>query len=329
MSAQDAKRQRTLPAALDPVTADAYNHKVCKEKGLVATSFENYSETSKVYDSFEGKKSRVPMGGYIHLGLFAAGHPGRSDMKPISQQSVLDIGCGTANYLEPIWGSIGKYTGLDLSVGMLEQAKAKVAKLTPSATTTSFVHASMDKLPFEANSFDNAMFNQSIHHLPSEDDYACLQRAMNETARVLKPGGVCVINTTAQEQIDKGYWWSAIIPAGLARTQKRFPLARVCEDTLKKMGENAGLEYGSATVPVDLTLQAPETLYNVEGPFKKQFRDGDSTWAMATEDELAEGLAAHRKRIQDKTIDAWMAEREELRKTFGQSVFICFYKPMN
>jgi ubiquinone/menaquinone biosynthesis C-methylase UbiE len=300
---------------------DPLNHERCVKAGLKSTSYENYSETSKVYDG-----TRQPSSGHLLLGLLAA-HGGQ-----LQNQAVLDLGCGTANYLLTLWGRVGSYTGLDLNVGMLEQARAKVAVLekegenAKSSTQVTFHHGSMAELPFSAALYDAVTLHQCIHHLPKDNDHELLRATLAEAFRVLKPGGVCIINDSTAEQQGKGFWWSAIIPAALARMEDNFVRKTLEDDVLRRMGEATGFVYGGTDVP-DGTLQRSEHYLDLKGPFSKTFRDGDSAWALATEEELREGLAEHRRRLDSGAAEAWLAEREVLRKRHGQYFFLHLLKP--
>ena len=64
---------------------------------------------------------------------------------------------------------------------------------------------------------------------------------------------------------------------------------------------------------------------DVNGPFDKRWRDGDSKWAEATPEELDAALRklagmSHQQR------QAWFAERLALRATVGQTYTITAFK---
>jgi len=62
--------------------------------------------------------------------------------------------------------------------------------------------------------------------------------------------------------------------------------------------------------------------YGLEGAFVKEYRDGDSTWAVAEAiGELPVAQAMIRKLQADGKADEWVAEREEMRKKVGQATF--------
>ena len=126
---------------------------------------------------------------------------------------MLDAGCGTGAYSRAIIGHVGRIEAVDLSDGMLEVARAKLA-IESQDGRIRFHNAPITDLPFEAETIDGVMVNQVTHHLgdTAEDGFTVLRRAVAEFARVLRPGGVLVFNTCSREQIDRGYWYYALIP---------------------------------------------------------------------------------------------------------------------
>lgn len=103
--------------------------------------------------------------------------------------AVLDIGCGTGNQLIADRAALpgARCCGLDRSLGMLRQARAK-------ATSIAWVQGDAAALPFAAASFDFVCCQFAFHHVA---DKAGMLRAV---IRVLRPRGRLVIrNMCAQE----------------------------------------------------------------------------------------------------------------------------------
>eukprot|EP00736_Rhodelphis_marinus_P010832 Rmarinus@m.2644 len=293
-----------------PVDSDPRNHEVCKAKGLNVTSFENYSETSQTYDN-----TRQPCAYEVTLGLLA------NLDTPLASVHMLDIGCGTGNYMEPFVGKVGRISGLDLNIGMLEQAKAKLGD------KVELHHGSMiDLSRFPENSFDAVTMNQCIHHLPCDNGFEMLGKAFKEINRVLKPNGVLVVNTSTRRQMREGFWWSALIPEGLERTLTRFVVEDFDDNTLKRLTKAANFRFGGQTIPLEATLQREKTYFDVKGPMSKVYRDGDSTWSQASDEELSQGLNRLKQMLDTGEIKQWFDEREKLRYRVGQCVFIHFFK---
>jgi SAM-dependent methyltransferase len=98
---------------------------------------------------------------------------------------ILEIGCGPATLwaanldrLPPGW----RVTLSDFSPGMLDSARAAVA-VVAKADQFSFAVADAQTLPFAAESFDAAVANHMLYHVPDRP------RALGELRRVLRSGG--------------------------------------------------------------------------------------------------------------------------------------------
>jgi ubiquinone/menaquinone biosynthesis C-methylase UbiE len=89
-------------------------------------------------------------------------------------QDVLECGCGTGLILDRVRGFARKASGIDLSPGMLELARARGLDVHEGSVT---------RLPFEDASFDVTCSFKVLAHVPE------IERALSEMARVTRPGG--------------------------------------------------------------------------------------------------------------------------------------------
>lgn len=100
-------------------------------------------------------------------------------------ETLLDVGCGTANLLLPI--SDGTVVAMDSSTAMLRLAKIKrfvINRLRRSNQTVDFIKADATMiLPFADNSFDCVASLSMIHSVGNPI------ASVEEMVRVLKPGG--------------------------------------------------------------------------------------------------------------------------------------------
>lgn len=272
--------------------------------------FENYQETSKKYDT-----TRIPIGTEILLGCFA------STPRLLSQQTILDGGCGTGNYIAALKGKVAAIHGLEFNQGMLSQGKQKFQQ----ESNIHLTQGSLVDLPYENNYFDGMMSNQVIHHLVPEEDnsdkYMQLHQMMQEAYRVLDTQGVLVLNTCSHKQLLDGLWWADLIPEAINRVTKRFPPL----DTITSMLEKVGFRLGGKIVSVDGVLQGDNYL-DESGPLKKAYRDGDSTWSLATDQELETALARVRDMNAKGVMKQYLESRENLRRHIGQTTSIYAYK---
>lgn len=100
-----------------------------------------------------------------------------------SGDRVLDLGCGNGRFFDFLQTNCDLYyTGLDQSPQLLTIARKRYGESKHCA----WVEGNLLHLPFPDSSFDAVTAIASLYHIPSS---AFRQRALNEIARVLKPGG--------------------------------------------------------------------------------------------------------------------------------------------
>jgi ubiquinone/menaquinone biosynthesis C-methylase UbiE len=106
--------------------------------------------------------------------------------------SLLDVGCGTGHHLARLRERGYNVAGVDGSAEMLEHARRN----NPGCELRA---GDVDALPFEDNRFDVTLCVEVLRYLADP------QKCVNEMARVLRPGGVCI--TTAAPLLSlNGYW---------------------------------------------------------------------------------------------------------------------------
>ena len=105
-------------------------------------------------------------------------------------ESVLDIGCGSGEYTEPIRARLvdgGRLVGIDLSMGMLRERPTEHLRAAADA-----IH-----LPFPDASFDRVFANHLLFFI---DD---IRAAVREVHRVLRPGGRFVATTNTRDSLSR------------------------------------------------------------------------------------------------------------------------------
>ena len=103
------------------------------------------------------------------------------------EKTVLDVGCATGSGLKFL-REIGfqNLYGIDLDSYLLKIVPKSLAKLCKG---------SVEKMPFEDESFDYILCQNILHHLTSLNEYSI---ASDEMFRVLKPGGIIFISEPAR-----------------------------------------------------------------------------------------------------------------------------------
>jgi len=106
-------------------------------------------------------------------------------------KKILDIATGTGD-LALMMSKLNpeKIIGLDISAGMLEVARQKVAKANLSDKIEMIVGDS-EKMPFDDNTFDAITVSFGVRN------FAHLDTGLQEIRRVLKPGGTFVVLETS------------------------------------------------------------------------------------------------------------------------------------
>lgn len=110
----------------------------------------------------------------------------------VSPKTILDIATGTGDLAIMFAESINqaKITGLDISEGMLNVGKQKVAQKNLTERIDLIIGDS-EKLPFNDNSFDAISVSFGVRNFES------LETGLSEILRVLKPQGKFVILETS------------------------------------------------------------------------------------------------------------------------------------
>ena len=158
------------------------------------------------------------------------------------------------------------------------------------------------------------MVSQVLHHLPDSppDGWPMLRRVLGEFARVLRPGGVAVINTCSHEQLRRGWWYASLVPEAVETIRRRH----ADREVLIALLAGAGLGPRGRFVLGDAVMQG-DAYFNGRGPLDPAWRRGDSLWSVVPDSELERALD------EAGTLDAFVAEQDRMRPSVGQVGFHC------
>ena len=122
-----------------------------------------------------------------------------------NQSRVLEVGIGTGRIGLPLARHSGAYFGIDLAVPMMNKLREK-----QDDEPVYLAQADATRLPFADNCFDAAVAVHVFHLIPG------WQQALNEVARVLKPGALLLDCWDESDQDPRftALWdaWNAAIP---------------------------------------------------------------------------------------------------------------------
>jgi demethylmenaquinone methyltransferase/2-methoxy-6-polyprenyl-1,4-benzoquinol methylase len=150
------------------------------KKEQVAQMFDNISE------NYDGLNRVISFGIDVKWRKKVVSIIGKNNPKQI-----LDIATGTGDLAIMMAGlNPDKVIGLDISAGMLEVGKQKVAKVNLSDKIEMIVGDS-ENMPFKDNTFDAITVSFGVRN------FANLDKGLTEIKRVLKPGGTFVVLETS------------------------------------------------------------------------------------------------------------------------------------
>jgi len=100
--------------------------------------------------------------------------------KLTTERRLLDVGCGSGAFLDLVRTQVGcQVEGIDISEQAVEMAQKSYG--------LDIFHGTIDKAPFESESFDAITAWWYLEHIPNPNE------AVAQMSRLLRPGGTCVI----------------------------------------------------------------------------------------------------------------------------------------
>lgn len=234
-------------------TVKPYKDSELGKKEQVAKMFDNISE------DYDGLNRVISLGIDVSWRKKVVKLVGENNPKQI-----LDIATGTGD-LALMMASLNpdRIVGLDISEGMLNVGKQKIAKSNLSDTIEMVVGDS-ENIPFEDNTFDAITVSFGVRN------FETLDKGLTEIHRVLKPGGKFVVLETSNPTkfpFKQGYkfYTNFILPvigklfskdkvaySYLSESANSFPFGQAFNNILQKNGfknaKNLPVTFGVASI---------------------------------------------------------------------------------
>ncbi|MEX6627089.1 bifunctional demethylmenaquinone methyltransferase/2-methoxy-6-polyprenyl-1,4-benzoquinol methylase UbiE [Tenacibaculum salmonis] len=234
-------------------TIKPYKDSELGKKEQVAKMFDNISE------DYDGLNRVISLGIDVSWRKKVVKLVGENNPKQI-----LDIATGTGDLALMMAGlNPDKIVGLDISAGMLEVGKQKIAKANLTDKIEMIVGDS-EKMPFENNTFDAITVSFGVRNFEN------LDKGLTEIYRILKPGGKFVVLETSNPTkfpFKQGYKFhtNVLLPiigkmfskdkvaySYLSESANSFPFGQAFNNILQKNGfknvNNIPVTFGVASI---------------------------------------------------------------------------------
>ncbi|MGY3120607.1 SAM-dependent methyltransferase [Bradyrhizobium sp. S3.14.4] len=176
----------------------------------------------------------APVYDLVFGGVFAKGRQAAIAATNKIGGRVLEVGVGTGISL-PLYAPHLRIFGTDISEAMLDKARQRVTEGNLK-NVEGLAVMDAEKLEFPDNSFDVVMAQYVVTAVPNPEV------ALDEFARVLRPGGELIILTPRQRRYRHAPLHRAEAPAGGASARlphRRVRLVALCEVALRCQGHRA------------------------------------------------------------------------------------------
>jgi ubiquinone/menaquinone biosynthesis C-methylase UbiE len=159
-----------------------------------------------------------------------------------ASKRVAEVGCGTGHWLADLSESGRcRLAGLDLSAGMLRQARAAV----PAAR---LVRGTADRLPWPGACFDRVFCVNALHHFRHQ------QAFIYECRRVLRSGGGLLTIGLDPHSSDDQWWVYDFFPAARQADLLRYPAAETIREWLAAAGFRESATHVAQHIPAEMSL---------------------------------------------------------------------------
>lgn len=274
-----------------------------------ASAYCNYNDVFDCYDQL-----RQPNGLPELLDIF-------SQVGPVDTLTVLEGGFGTGAYFNALRRHVKIMYGVEGSELGLETTRQKVG----DADNVRLALGNILDLDFPDRFFDAYTVNQVLHHLDTDPAYPNLTLFLKEAWRTLTPGGVLVINTCTQAQLDplSGVYWNY---AFMAEVAARLAARYIPVETLTRRMSDLGFADIRQVVPSGRLFE--DRYYSDPSiVLEPDFQNGDSVYSLSSPEEIEQANARIQAGIADGSVYEQRARAGKKAEETGEAVMISARKP--
>ena len=289
------------------------------------STYENYSSTSQHYDI-----GRVAVGGSLISRLLQDLITKRSDIHNISQLKILDVGCGTGNYLTLLHKMGCRcIVGVEVNNGMLAKCNKKLVKQQISNDVI-LMQGNVLNLPFVDETFDAILANQMLHHVDTNEtrinkDYCNAKQAIREMCRVLTSNnGILLINECRYEQGSSLWWHNFTLK--INNFNKNYKLSVPNTEWFQNVLNKNGFKVEIHDICEDM-IEPLKLLNDPNMVLDPKRRAMTSGWSLMNEKELEKVVLMVKEISQDK--EKWnkfLKENQKRKQIYGTTTYYVGHK---
>jgi len=190
--------------------------------------------------------------------------------RQVDARGILEVGCGSGHWIGRMKDAGYDVCGLDLSLGMLQQARAKDG-------ASRLVQGTASMLPLRSQSFDLVFCINAIHHFDRPQDF------VRDALRLIRPGGALAVSgMNPRAGRDRWYLYD-YFPRTIEIDRRRYPSAGSIVDWM----DSAGFGRSEWRIPHRIVHKVMGQEIFTDPALQKH---GTSQLALLTDEEYAAGI---------------------------------------
>ena len=159
-----------------------------------------------------------------------------------------------------------------------------------------------------------------LHHLEKSangDSFPAMEQVLQEAKRVIRPNGIMIIVNALPSCLKQASWFAQLDTSLTERYSKLFPSVEQYETMVEKCN------FKMVSKLSILGSELVKNYYDPEGPLKKEWRDGCSSFGLATDKEIQGIEEKVRKMIEEGTIEQFMKDNDKTSQIGFITILTC------